>query len=82
MSYQYKLRFPPLNDWEVPRQQRKNKGYLGGPYLCYFNGYWRLYRNRWKANWDRKHGTCACIAARTIPELIVLVRKSRDGRYL
>ena len=78
---QYRLRFPPLNDWEVPRQQRKNKGYLGGPYIVFYNGKWHVYRNRWKSQFRGPRYVAAALTAPTIPELIECVRKSRDVRF-
>lgn len=35
------------------------------PHLIYRNGYWQLYRNKWKSRWP----TSGCIAGRTIPEI-------------
>lgn len=75
------LKFPPFNDWDVPRAQRKNKGYLGGPYIVFHDGQWHVYRNRWKSQFRSHPWHAAALSAPTLPELRARIAKCRDGRF-
>lgn len=75
------LRFPSFNDYEVPRAQRKNKGYLGGPYIVFHDGRWHVYRSRWKSQFRGPKLWAAALSAPTIPELRTRIAKCRDGRF-
>jgi hypothetical protein len=77
---QYRLRFPSQDDVHLPPAQRK-RGYLGGTYIVFRDGRWMAFRNRWKADWDAKHGNCAAIVALTVRELTARIQRCKDSSF-
>lgn len=66
--YQYVLRFPsPIPE---PVKQRAH--------LIFHNGRWKLFHNKWKAQFVGPKYHAACISGNTIPDLINNLHKAHD----
>lgn len=44
-------------------------------HICFIDGMWYAFKNKWKADWFRNHGPTNCRYAKTIPELTQVLKK-------
>ena len=72
VPYQYKLRLdnPNRPDPVIPAPKA---------HLVWHDGYWRLYRNKWKSQWRTPPWSAACISGYTIPLVTARLRKAHDA---